>query len=149
MTNKIKNSIHKYGVIICLDEWDNINNCPLLNIILVYPNRNFFLKTINTIEDWKDAQYICNALVEYIQNMAMDKFVQIYTDNASNMWNTSNILRVHYPIIYFHTLFSPPFEQLGEGTMGEMSYEPCKNNCFIHLDTSHASCHLLSVWTNL
>jgi hypothetical protein len=55
MTNKTKNSIHMYGAIICSDEWDNVNSCPLLNIKLVYPNGNLFLKTINTIEDQKDA----------------------------------------------------------------------------------------------
>jgi hypothetical protein len=55
MTNKTKNSIHKYWAVICSNEWDNINSCALLNIILVYPNRNLFLKTINTIEDRKDA----------------------------------------------------------------------------------------------
>jgi hypothetical protein len=55
LTNRTKNAIHKYGAIICSDEWDNINSCFLLNIILVYPNGNLFLKTINTIEDWKDA----------------------------------------------------------------------------------------------
>ncbi len=32
--------------------------------------------------------------MEYIQNMGVDNFVQIYTDNAFNMQNTSNILRV-------------------------------------------------------
>jgi hypothetical protein len=101
VTNKTKNSIHKYGVVIRSDEWDNVNSCPLLNIILVYPNKDLFLKTINTIEDPKDAQYICNALVENIQNMGVDNFVQIYTNNASNMRNTSNILRVRYPSISF------------------------------------------------
>ncbi len=90
----------------------NVNNCLFLNIILVYPNKNLFLKTINTIGDWKDAQYTCNALVEYIQNMVVDKFVQIYTENASNMWNTSNILKVHYPIIYFQGCATHCFDLL-------------------------------------
>jgi hypothetical protein len=32
--------------------------------------------------------------------------------------------------------------------MGETSYELCKNNCFIHLDTPHAFCNLPLVRTN-
>jgi hypothetical protein len=112
VTDKTKNSIHKYGAIICSDEWDNINICPLLNIILVYPNRNLFLKTIDTIKDLKDAQYICIALVEYIKNMGVDNFLQIYMDNASNMRNTSNILRVCYPSLYFQGCATHCFDLL-------------------------------------
>jgi hypothetical protein len=33
--------------------------------------------------------------------------------------------------------------------MGEMSWDPCKDNCFIHLNTPHAFYNLSSVWTNL
>jgi hypothetical protein len=112
MTNKTKNSIHKCGAVICLDEWENVNSCPLLNIILVFPNKYLFIKTSNTIYDQKDAQYICNALVEYIQNMGVDNFVQIYTDNASNMQNTLDILRVHYPSLYFQSCATHCFDLL-------------------------------------
>ncbi len=88
------NSIHKYGVTICSDGWDNINNHLLLNIMFVCSNQDLFLETINIIGDQKDAQYICNAMVEYIQNVGVENVVQICMDNASNMHNASNILKV-------------------------------------------------------
>jgi len=34
-------------------------------------------------------------MVEYIQNVGVENFVQICTDNPSNMQSASNILRVH------------------------------------------------------
>ncbi len=43
-----------------------------------------FLGAINTTKDQKDAQYICNALVEYIQNVGVDNVVQICTNNICN-----------------------------------------------------------------
>jgi hypothetical protein len=30
---QLGDSLHKYGVTLCADRWDNVQNCPLLNII--------------------------------------------------------------------------------------------------------------------
>jgi hypothetical protein len=49
-----KNSIHKYGGTICLNGWDNVNSCPLLNIMFDCSDEDLFLGTINTTRDWKD-----------------------------------------------------------------------------------------------
>ncbi len=49
--NRSKSSIHKHGVTICSDGWDNINSCPLLNIVLICPNKDLFLGAIDTIKD--------------------------------------------------------------------------------------------------
>jgi len=49
------NSIHKYGATIFLDGWDNVNNCSLLNIMLVCSNWDLFLEVIDTTKDWNDA----------------------------------------------------------------------------------------------
>jgi hypothetical protein len=43
-----------YGGTICLNWWDNINSCPLLNIMLDWLNEDLFLGTINMTRDWKD-----------------------------------------------------------------------------------------------
>jgi hypothetical protein len=67
----------------------------------ICPNGYLFLKAINTTRDRKDAQYICNALAEYIQNVGMDNVVQICIDIASNMQSASDILKVYYPTLYF------------------------------------------------
>jgi hypothetical protein len=41
--------------------WDNVTGCPLLNVILAYPNVNGFIGAIDTTWEHKDAQYICYA----------------------------------------------------------------------------------------
>ena len=55
---KLGNSIEKYGITICCDGWDNIQNRPLLNVVQCGPNGDLFLGTINTIGNHKDHQYI-------------------------------------------------------------------------------------------
>jgi hypothetical protein len=30
------NLIHKYGITICFDGWDNVAQCPLLNVMFVF-----------------------------------------------------------------------------------------------------------------
>jgi hypothetical protein len=62
--------------------------------MFVCSNWDLFLGTINIIGDQKDAQYICNAMAEYIQNVGVENVVQICMDNASNMHSASNILKV-------------------------------------------------------
>ncbi len=71
VAERIKNSIHKYGATICSNGWDKANSHPLLNIMLVCPNGDLFLGAINTTRDQKDAQYICNALAKFIQNVGV------------------------------------------------------------------------------
>jgi hypothetical protein len=81
------NSIHKYGVTTYYDGWDNDAWCILLNVIFPSPNGNVFIGTIDKIRERKDAQYICNALVGYIESIGIDNIVQICINNALNMWN--------------------------------------------------------------
>jgi hypothetical protein len=69
--------------------------------MFICPNGDFFLEAIDTTRDQKDAQYICNALVEHIQNVGVDNVVQICIDNASNMQSALDILKVRYPTLYF------------------------------------------------
>ena len=40
---KLGNSIGKYGVTICCDGWDNVQNQPLLNVVKCGPNGDLFL----------------------------------------------------------------------------------------------------------
>jgi hypothetical protein len=43
--------------------------------MFVCSNKDLFLGNIDTTWDYKDAKYICNALVEYIQNVGVDNVV--------------------------------------------------------------------------
>jgi len=54
--NRTQNSIHKYGATICFDGWDNVAQCPLLNVMFVCPNGNVFATfAIETSKEHKDA----------------------------------------------------------------------------------------------
>jgi hypothetical protein len=62
VTERTQNAIHKYGTTICFNGRDNVAQHPLLNIMFAYPNGNVFIGSIDTIGEWKDIYYICNAL---------------------------------------------------------------------------------------
>ncbi len=76
---------------ICSNGWNNITWHPLLNIMFVYHSGNVFINSIYTIGEQKYAQYICNALAEYIKTIEVDSIVQICTYNVSNMRNVTNL----------------------------------------------------------
>ena len=46
---KLGNSIEKYGVTLCCDGWDDVQNWPLLNMIQCGTKGDVFLGTIDTI----------------------------------------------------------------------------------------------------
>jgi hypothetical protein len=43
--------------------------------MLVYPNVDVFICAIDTTWEHKDAQYICNALVWYIESVGVENIV--------------------------------------------------------------------------
>ena len=57
MEEKLGNSIGKYGITICCDKWDNVQNRLLLNVVQCGTNGDLFLGTINTTGNHKDHQY--------------------------------------------------------------------------------------------
>jgi hypothetical protein len=73
------NLIQKYGATICFNGWDNTSQRPLLNVMFICPNSNVFIGSIDTTGEWKDAYYICNALVGYIKTIwiTLYKFIEI------------------------------------------------------------------------
>ncbi len=73
----------------------------LSNVMFPCPNGNVFIGAIDKIREHKDAQYICNALVGYIENIGMDNIVQICINNALNMWNATKLLICHFLGLYF------------------------------------------------
>ncbi len=93
--------IHKYGATICSNGWDNVTWHPLLNVVFACPSGDVFIGSIDTTMEWKDAQYICNALGGYIETIRVSNIVQICTDKVSNMKSEVNLLFYHFPSLYF------------------------------------------------
>ena len=58
LKEKMGNSIERYGVTICCDGWDNVQNRPFLNIVQCGTKGDVFLGTIDTIGNHKDHTYV-------------------------------------------------------------------------------------------
>ena len=82
---KLGNSIGKYGVTICCDGWDNIQNRPLLNVVQCGPNGDLFLGTIDTTNNHKDHQYVASQIHPFLEKVGVHNVVQVCTDNAPVM----------------------------------------------------------------
>ena len=79
---KLRNSINKYGITLCCDGWDNVQNRPLLNMVQCGTKGDVFLGTIDTTGNHKDHTYVATQILSFVQKVGADNVVQICTDNA-------------------------------------------------------------------
>jgi hypothetical protein len=86
-TSQLEDSLYKYGVTLCADGWDNVQNRPLLNIIQTGIRGDLLLGTIDTTREHKDAQYIAEQISTFVAKVGSHNVVQICTDNAAAMAN--------------------------------------------------------------
>ena len=82
---KLGNSIDKYGVTLCCDGWDNVQNPPLLNMVQCGTKGDVFLDTIDTTSNHKDHTYVATQILSFMQKVGENIVVQICTDNAPVM----------------------------------------------------------------
>jgi hypothetical protein len=85
---QLGDSLHKYGVTLCADGWNNVQNHLLLKIIQTGTHGDFFIGTIETIREHKDVQYIAKQISTFVAKVGPDNVVQICIDNAATMANT-------------------------------------------------------------
>jgi hypothetical protein len=69
--------------------------------MFVCPSGNVFIGSIDTIGEQKDAHYICNILVRYIETIIINNIVQIYIDNVSNMKSEVDLLSIIFQVFTF------------------------------------------------
>jgi hypothetical protein len=65
------------------DGWSDTRHRPLLNVLLVSPKGEKFLKAINTEGEEKNAQYIADRICESIEEIGAEDIIQVVTDSAS------------------------------------------------------------------
>ncbi len=92
---------HKYGTTIYYNDWDNVAQHPLLNVMFSFPSGNVFIGSIDTTRERKDAYYKCKALGGYIKTIGVDNIVQICKNNVSSMKSATNLLICCFPSLYF------------------------------------------------
>ena len=85
MKEKLGNSIEEYGITLCCDRWENVQNRPLLNMVQYGTKGDVFLVTIDTIGNHKDHTYVATQILSFVQKIGADNAVQICTDNAPIM----------------------------------------------------------------
>jgi hypothetical protein len=99
-TTQLGNSLHKYGITLCANGWDNVQNHPLLNIIQTGTRGDLFLGTIDTTGEHKDAQYIVEQISTFVAKVGSHNVVLICTDNAVAMANACRTVMQSNPHIY-------------------------------------------------
>ena len=85
LKEKMGNSIEKYGVTICCDGWDNVQNRPLLNNFQCGTKGDVFLSTIDTTGNHKDHTYVAAQIRPFVQMVGGHNVVQVCTENAPVM----------------------------------------------------------------
>jgi len=87
--DRLGNSVAKYGITICCDGWDNVQNRPLLNVVQCGTKGDVFLGTIDTTGNYKDHVYVASQIQPFIQVVGPENVVQVCTDNAPVMTSAS------------------------------------------------------------
>jgi hypothetical protein len=99
-TTQLGDSLHKYGVTLYADGWDNVQNRPLLNIIQTGTRGDLFLGTIDTTREHKDAQYIAEQISTFVAKVGSHNVVQICIENAAAMENAGRMVMQSNPHMY-------------------------------------------------
>ena len=97
---KIGTSVQKYGVTLCCDGWDNVQNRPLLNIIQCSPKGDHFLGSVDTTGETKDHVYVANVFRPFVDKVGPLNVVQLCTDNAPVMVLASQEVMRAWPHLY-------------------------------------------------
>jgi hypothetical protein len=122
---KLGNFVDKYGVTICCDGWDNVQNRPLLNVLQCGTKGDVFLgtnRTIDTTGNHKDHVYVAAQIQPFVENVGRHNVVQVCTDNALVMTSAARDLIRANSDIYVQGCVAHCLDllrRLGEGGMGE------------------------------
>jgi hypothetical protein len=79
-TTQLGDLLHKYGVTLCADGWDNVQNRPLLNIIQTSTCGDLFLGTIDTTGEHKPPFHLELDLAEQALENFHDRWRLMKTD---------------------------------------------------------------------
>ncbi|XP_049933543.1 uncharacterized protein LOC116252633 [Nymphaea colorata] len=96
-----KLSWEQHGVSIVSDGWTDIQRHPLINFIATSTNGPIFLKAIDAFGEYKNTEYLKGLFVELIEEVGMDKVVQIITDNAAVCRAAGLLVEQDYPHIFW------------------------------------------------
>lgn len=72
------------GCTIVSDGWSNVQRSPLINVKVVSPRGECFVKAVDSSGKIKSGLYIANIISETIEQVGVKNVVQVIMDNAKN-----------------------------------------------------------------
>lgn len=73
---------------------------PLINIMVVCPHGECFIKAVNSAREIKSGSYIASIISDVIDEVSEKNVVQVVMDNAANCRAAGRILEYQYPRLY-------------------------------------------------
>jgi hypothetical protein len=101
MLEPIKVAWPSSGVSIVSNVWTNATCYPLINFMVSSLNGPVFLKAMDALGEYKDAQYMGELFIKVIEDVGVDSCVQIITDNAPVCKAAGMVVEVKYPQIFW------------------------------------------------
>ena len=70
------------SISIVSDGWMDTTRHPLINFMVSSPNASVFLKAVDALGKYKDAQCMGELFIKFIEDVGVESCVQIITNNA-------------------------------------------------------------------
>ena len=96
----IKSTWVSSGVSIVSDGWTDAARHPLINFMVSSQNGPLFLKAVDALGKYKDAQFMVDLFIKTIEEVGVDSCVQIITDNSPVCKAVDMIVEAKYPYIF-------------------------------------------------
>ena len=90
------------GVSIVSDGWTDTARHPLINFMVSSLNGPVFLKAVDALGKYKDAEYMGDLFIKIIEDVGVDTVVQIITDNAPVCKAAGMIVEAKYPQVFYY-----------------------------------------------
>ena len=99
MLQSIKSTWPTSRVSIVFDGWTDPTRHPLINFMVSSLNGPVFLKSVDALGQYKDAQYMGELFIKVIEDVGVDPCVQIITNNVLVCKGAGMIVEAKYPQI--------------------------------------------------
>lgn len=96
----ILSNISLSGCTIVSDGWSNVQRRPLINVMVVSPRGEAFVRAVDSSGMIKTGSYIADVLTSVIEEVGSKYVVQVIMDNAKNCRSASKIINLRYPHIF-------------------------------------------------
>jgi Protein of unknown function (DUF 659) len=100
---QLRRDLKYFGCTIVCDGCTNVQNKPLLNVLIVSPVGTEFLKCIDTSGEYKSGWFIKEVMADCINEVGAENIVQISMDNAANCVLAGRLLTEEFK----HLTFTP------------------------------------------